>query len=149
MFSFGERWNVPIQLGCRLVEWNIPSFTEWKYSYHCTHKHSLFVYTISLYHILSHYTWLYPAQAALPIPLPILSSLYPIPLPYLILLYPNLYILLIPMSSILPLLSVEWDLAMLYSVFPQTVIVYVAETDHPLPKLLQIFQNWTHEHQYE
>jgi hypothetical protein len=45
------------------------------------------------------------------------------------------------MWSILPLLSVEWDLAMLYSVFPQTVIVYVAETDHPLTKLLQIFQN--------
>jgi hypothetical protein len=29
IFSFDERWNVPfgIQLGCRLVEWNIPSFT--------------------------------------------------------------------------------------------------------------------------
>jgi hypothetical protein len=33
-----------IQLGCRLVEWNIPSFTSWKYSYHWTNKHSLFVY---------------------------------------------------------------------------------------------------------
>ena len=28
----------------RLVEWNISSFTSWKYLYHCTHKHSLFVY---------------------------------------------------------------------------------------------------------
>ena len=28
----------------RLVEWNILSFTSWKYLYHCTHKHSLFVY---------------------------------------------------------------------------------------------------------
>jgi hypothetical protein len=28
IFSFGERWNVPIQLGCRLVEWNILSFTS-------------------------------------------------------------------------------------------------------------------------
>ena len=28
----------------RLVEWNISSFTSWKYVYHCTHKHSLFVY---------------------------------------------------------------------------------------------------------
>ena len=26
------------------VEWNISSFTSWKYLYHCTHKHSLFVY---------------------------------------------------------------------------------------------------------
>jgi hypothetical protein len=24
--------------------WYIPSFTSWKYYYHCTHKHSLFVY---------------------------------------------------------------------------------------------------------
>jgi hypothetical protein len=40
------RWKMEcsIQLGCRLVEWNIPSFTSWKYSYHCTHKHSLSVY---------------------------------------------------------------------------------------------------------
>jgi hypothetical protein len=40
------RWKMEccIELGCRLVEWNIPSFTSWKYSYHCTHKHSLFVY---------------------------------------------------------------------------------------------------------
>jgi hypothetical protein len=37
-----------IPLGCRLVEWNIPSFTSWKYSYHCTHKHSLFVYYLLL-----------------------------------------------------------------------------------------------------
>jgi hypothetical protein len=36
IFSFGERRNVP-------------SFTPWKYSYHCTHKHSLFVYYITLY----------------------------------------------------------------------------------------------------
>jgi hypothetical protein len=35
IFSFGERWNVP-------------SFTSWKYSYHCTHKHSLFVYFICM-----------------------------------------------------------------------------------------------------
>ena len=28
-----------------LVEWNISSFTSWKYLYHCTHKHSLFVYS--------------------------------------------------------------------------------------------------------
>ena len=28
----------------RLVEWNILSLTSWKYLYHCTHKHSLFVY---------------------------------------------------------------------------------------------------------
>lgn len=28
-----------------LVEWNIPSFSSWKYSQHYTHKHSLFVYT--------------------------------------------------------------------------------------------------------
>ena len=34
IFSFGERWNVPF---------NISSFTSWNYSYHCTHKHSLFV----------------------------------------------------------------------------------------------------------
>ena len=27
-----------------LVKWNISSFTTWKYLYHCTHKHSLFVY---------------------------------------------------------------------------------------------------------
>ena len=27
-----------------LVEWNISSFTSWTYLYHCTHKHSLFVY---------------------------------------------------------------------------------------------------------
>ena len=28
------RWKMEcsIQLGCRLVEWNIPSFTSWKYS---------------------------------------------------------------------------------------------------------------------
>jgi hypothetical protein len=37
-------WNIPSFTSCRLVEWNIPSFTSWKYSYHCTHKHSLFVY---------------------------------------------------------------------------------------------------------
>ena len=30
----------------RLVEWNISSFTSWKYLYHCTHKHSLFVYCL-------------------------------------------------------------------------------------------------------
>ena len=24
-----------------LIEWNIPSFTSWKYLYHCTRKHSL------------------------------------------------------------------------------------------------------------
>ena len=30
-----------------LVEWNISSFTSWKYLYHCTHKHSLFVYYIT------------------------------------------------------------------------------------------------------
>jgi hypothetical protein len=32
------RWKIvecSIHLGCRLVEWNIPSFTSWKYSYHC------------------------------------------------------------------------------------------------------------------
>ena len=29
-----------------LSEWNISSFTSWKYLYRCTHKHSLFVYTI-------------------------------------------------------------------------------------------------------
>ena len=29
-----------------LVEWNISSFTSWKYLYHCTHKHSLFVYSL-------------------------------------------------------------------------------------------------------
>ena len=28
----------------RLIEWNNSSFTLWKYLYHCTHKHSLFVY---------------------------------------------------------------------------------------------------------
>ena len=28
----------------RLVKWNISSFTSWKYLYHCTDKHSLFVY---------------------------------------------------------------------------------------------------------
>ena len=38
IFSFGERWRL-----C-LVERNISSFTSWKYLYHCTHKHSLFVY---------------------------------------------------------------------------------------------------------
>ena len=32
----------------RLVEWNISSFTSWKYLYHCTHKHSLFVYWITM-----------------------------------------------------------------------------------------------------
>ena len=31
IFSCGERWN-------------ISSFTSWKYLYHCTRKHSLFVY---------------------------------------------------------------------------------------------------------
>ena len=28
----------------RLVEWNISSFNSWKILYHCTHKHSIFVY---------------------------------------------------------------------------------------------------------
>ncbi len=39
------RWKMKfsIPLGCRLVEWKISSFTSWKYFYHCTHKHSLFV----------------------------------------------------------------------------------------------------------
>ena len=27
-----------IQRGVRRVEWNFPSFNEWKYSYHCTHN---------------------------------------------------------------------------------------------------------------
>jgi hypothetical protein len=42
------RWKMEcsIQRGDSRVEWNIPSFTEWKYSYHCTNKHSLFVYHI-------------------------------------------------------------------------------------------------------
>jgi hypothetical protein len=41
IFSWGERWNV-------LVEWNvnIPSFTEWKYSYHCTNKNIHYLYII-------------------------------------------------------------------------------------------------------
>jgi hypothetical protein len=58
------RWKMEcsIQLGCRLVEWNIPSFTSWKYSYHYIHKHSLFVYhampsklcyTVSQCHIIT------------------------------------------------------------------------------------------------
>jgi hypothetical protein len=46
-----SKMECSIQLGCRLVEWNIPSFTSWKYSYHCTHKHSLFVY-----HYISKYS---------------------------------------------------------------------------------------------
>jgi hypothetical protein len=39
------RWKIEcsIQRGDSRVEWNIASFTEWKYSYHCTNKHSLFV----------------------------------------------------------------------------------------------------------
>ena len=32
----------------RLVEWNISSFTSWKYFYRCTHKHSLFVHYFML-----------------------------------------------------------------------------------------------------
>ena len=28
----------------RLIDWNISPFTLWKYLYHCTHKHSLFVH---------------------------------------------------------------------------------------------------------
>jgi hypothetical protein len=41
------RWKMEcsIQRGDSRVEWNISSFTEWKYSYHCTKKHSLFVNT--------------------------------------------------------------------------------------------------------
>ena len=34
----------------RLVEWSISSFTSWKYLYHCTHKHSLFVSYFKLFH---------------------------------------------------------------------------------------------------
>jgi len=33
-------------------EWNIPSVTSWNYSYHWTHKHSLFVYYITDIQIL-------------------------------------------------------------------------------------------------
>ena len=40
IFSFVQ-WNKYFH---SLVEWNISSFTSWKYLYHCTHKHSLFVY---------------------------------------------------------------------------------------------------------
>ena len=39
IFSWGERWNVPFNEA--IGELN--GTTEWKYSYHCTHKHSLFV----------------------------------------------------------------------------------------------------------
>ena len=43
----------------RLVEWNTSSFTSWKYLYHCTHKHSLFVYYTILYYTILYYTILY------------------------------------------------------------------------------------------
>ena len=53
IFSFGERWNVPFN------EANISSFTSWKYLYHWTHKHSLFVYylyiTVDLIDIIMAY----------------------------------------------------------------------------------------------
>ena len=32
-----------------LVEWNISSFTSWKYLYHCTYKQSLFVHHASIF----------------------------------------------------------------------------------------------------
>ena len=38
-----------------LVEWNISSFTSWKFLYHCTHKHSLFVYYTELSCLTSHF----------------------------------------------------------------------------------------------
>ncbi len=41
-----------IQLGLHLIEWNFPSFNSWKFSYHCTHKHSLFVYQLYLQLVL-------------------------------------------------------------------------------------------------
>ena len=47
----------------RLIEWNISSFTSWKYQYHCTHKHSLFVYYYYVTYVATdsklnkNYTW--------------------------------------------------------------------------------------------
>jgi hypothetical protein len=50
------RWKMEcsIQLGCRLVKWNIPSFFgSWKYSYHCTNKHwSLYLHNIVQFYIV-------------------------------------------------------------------------------------------------
>ena len=46
VFSFVQ-WNIfiPWKMKCTsLVEWNILSFTSWKYLYHCNHKLSSFVY---------------------------------------------------------------------------------------------------------
>ena len=50
VFSFVQ-WNIyilfgkcSIQLGFASLNGTFSSFTSWKYLYHCTHKHSLFVY---------------------------------------------------------------------------------------------------------
>ena len=41
----------------RLVEWNISSFTSWKYLYHCTHKHYLYTGTCFSDSHLSQSAW--------------------------------------------------------------------------------------------
>ena len=54
-----------------LVEWNNHSFTSLKYSYHCTHKHSLFVYRPSrlpqnyIYSVCSMYCYTVKATTAI------------------------------------------------------------------------------------
>jgi hypothetical protein len=42
MFSSVKR-----KYSSRVVGWKITSFTSWKYFYHCTHKHPLFVYAVT------------------------------------------------------------------------------------------------------
>ena len=45
IFSFGERWNVPFNSAVASLNGTFHlSPHENQYSYHCTHKHSLFVY---------------------------------------------------------------------------------------------------------
>jgi hypothetical protein len=44
--------NLYIQLGYRLIKWNMAPFNSWKFSYHCTHKHSLlYVFIICIYEL--------------------------------------------------------------------------------------------------
>ena len=53
IFSRGERWNVPFNEAKPSWMEHIPSFTEWKYSFHCTHTFIICIFCVNRSHAKS------------------------------------------------------------------------------------------------